>query len=336
MEVQEADVPPGIGEGCVPGLLAAELAGNHVEIFGGSQIELAAADAVLHVGDGGVAACSMVLQIVVMLGQLHTGGTDMIEEVRQIGIGHLDLGMGCLIFPQNLQVPDGGTAAMVADAVEEGQFFNVGLGGFVQEVQSLLELFRVAEIEAVGIQNPVGGDGGAVGSNPVKELVGHFLFMLAGAQEDIAVHAARFQNLGHVAVMTEAVHVVANLGGDTQSFLEVSLGVQGLTGISFAGGQVAVGLYMPAAHHGKPAFLNPLLQFFKHFRGEFLNPLIDGSGGTDKPEFGEFLHPVQSGTDGGLSLGAAFLPAPLPDRVQMGIANQIEMILFLHDGSTFL
>ena len=99
VEVQEAAIPPGIGKGSILRLLAAKLAGDDVEVFGSGQVKFAAADAVLHVGNGGVATGGVVLQVIMVLRQLHTGSTDVVKEIRQVGIGHLDFGMSSLILP---------------------------------------------------------------------------------------------------------------------------------------------------------------------------------------------------------------------------------------------
>ena len=58
----------------------------------------------------------------------------------------------------------------------------------------------------------------------------------------------------------------------------------------------------------------------------------DGSmtPGTDELKIREFLQPVQSGADGGLGLRTAFLPAPLPNRIQVGIAHHIVSVFLFH------
>ena len=50
---------------------------------------------------------------------------------------------------------------------------------------------------------------------------------------------------------------------------------------------------------------------------------------ADEGKLREFLHPVQHRAQGRLGFAAAFLPAPHPNGVDMGIAHKIE-ILDLH------
>jgi hypothetical protein len=149
------------------------------------------------------------------------------------------------------------------------------------------------------------------------------------------VHTDSFQDLGQHQIVTEGVDIVANLGGDTQFLFEIPLRIQSLSGETFTGGIVAVWLDMHAADDNKAAFGYALFNFLEHFGCEFLYPLEDGSGGTDKNEIGEFLHPVQGGSDGCFGFGTAFLPAPLPNGIQVGIAYHVKRGFLFHKRFSF-
>ena len=158
---------------------------------------------------------------------------------------------------------------------------------------------------------------------------------MTGTHHDVAVHAGFFQDLRKHIVVAEAVHIVADLCGHAERFLEVTLGIQGLTCERFAGGKVAVGLNVPAADNDEASFLHTLLHFLKHIGSEFFHPLINGGGGTDEPEFRELVHTVECGTDGCLCFRTAFLPAPLPYGVEVRIADEVILGFLFHIKCSF-
>ena len=135
--------------------------------------------------------------------------------------------------------------------------------------------------------------------------------------------------------MAEGIHVVPHRGGDAALLLIILLGVQALPGEALPGGKVAVRLDVPAVDRDEAALFDPGLYLLEHLRRKLLDPLVNGYRGADEFEVRELLHPVQGRADGGLGLGAALLPVPEPHRVQMGVADHIN-VFHLGHGKTSL
>ena len=336
MEMKEADIAPSVRKFFGRVLLAAECTCENGVRFCRSQLMLRAADAVLDRRNGRITAGSMVLQIVVMFGNRCTACTDGIKEIGEVREGHLDFGMCLLVRFDQFDVTDGRTAAVVADTVEQRKLVKIGLRFAVQKIDAVVKILGRIETCAVRVENTVSQNGRTVGCDPVKHIGIHRLFGGRRTHEDVAVHAALFEDLRQICVMTEGVNVIADLGSHAELFLEVTLCVEALTCKAFTGGQVAVGLNVPAADNDKTTFCNTRLDFLEHFLVKFFNPAVYGCGRADKLEVREFLHTVQCGTDGCLCFRRTFLPSPLPDRIQMGIAHGKNFGFVFHEGSPFL
>ena len=80
----------------------------------------------------------MVLKVVAVLGKLDSSFAEIIEEVGDIGVYHLNFGVKLSVFFDNGKTHLGGTAAVVADSVEEENFFDIALGGIADEFNSFV------------------------------------------------------------------------------------------------------------------------------------------------------------------------------------------------------
>jgi hypothetical protein len=73
-------------------------------------------------------------------------------------------------------------------------------------------------------------------------------------------------------------------------------------------------------------FLYLLLYLLKQYGIVLFYPIVQQGFVVAEHKAGIFLYDFHRGAEGGNGLGAAFLPAPEPDRVQMGIADQMNML----------
>ena len=323
VEMAEADLAPCIGKALGGIFLAAECACQHGVALRCHKGAFAAANACLDGADGGIAAGRMMLQVIVQLGQGRARGADIVKEIGKVRVDQLLFGVRGGVVAQHLQMANGRTTTVVADTVEQRQRVDGVLVLALQVVKSCLQLLLILKAEAVGVQNAVDQHAGAVGSDPVEGVALQLLFVGCGAHEDIIFHAALLENERQRSAVTEAVDVIADLGGHTQRVVEVALRVKRLTSKAFAGGEIAVGLHVPAADDDKATLADARTDLLEHIGRELLDPAVHGGGGADEAEFGELFHTIKRGADGCLCLGTSLLPTPLPNGVEMGVAHQI-------------
>ena len=221
----------------------------------------------------------------------------------------------------------GRAAAVISNAVERHH------GVFRCHFLHPSKAVEGAHVDVVSDRDPVGGNRCTVGTFPVEQTVGHIgLFVGTGSHENVRLHAAVFQNHGNGAVVTEGVHVVADFCGSAQIVPEKPLGNQTVAGKGFAGGNVAVGLNVPAAGDAPSAFRDSLTDFLKHIRITVADPFVIGGAGGGELEIREFLHPVKSGAEGRLYFRVSFMPLPEPYRVKMGISDEMYFHIVLLVG----
>ena len=133
--------------------------------------------------------------------------------------------------------------------------------------------------------------------------------------------------------MTEGVKIDGRLWRHAKFFPEIFLTGTDLADEGLAGRHVAVRLQVPAPHDvpfsGLHQFLNPL----KQRQIVLLNPLIEQSLVVIENKTVVILAEICRRMEGGEGRGNALLHVPEPDRVQMGVADEIEC-LFLHIGTS--
>jgi hypothetical protein len=122
--------------------------------------------------------------------------------------------------------------------------------------------------------------------------------------------------------MAEGIEVDRRARFNTEFLEEISLAHQGLADEGFASRQVAVRLYVPAAHDVPPALLHQSLDTAEQGGLVLLHPLVKNRLVVTKDELLELLTEPGGRAEGGERLSQAFLPHPQPDRVEVRIADQ--------------
>ncbi len=294
----------------------------------------------LHAAVGGIAADGVALQVSSHCLQLSFFLPELLEIPVRRGKHHIRV---LCAKPLQLQhaVP-GRAAAVVAHAVKAHK-------GRVQLLQPLADLqhlgllivharvFRVLlrpeVVVSIAEHQPQGGDFAAVGRFPDKQRGQLGVFLGAGPLKDVALYARPGKQLGQHAVVAKGIHVVAHLGNDPELFQEIPLRIQQVPGKSFSRGHVAVRLDPHAPRDGPAPLLYPGADLFKQGGLVFFHPLIIGRAGRGKNVVVRFFHSVQSRLKGGLDLRVALRPLPQPDRVDVGVAQQMNPFWLFHDTS---
>ena len=113
----------------------------------------------------------------------------------------------------------------------------------------------------------------------------------------------------------------------TPNFIVIKLAVKSVPCEALSRGHVAVGLNPPAVDWYPAALFNPLLDFFKHIRGNFFYPFVAAGGGAGKYKIRIFVQSVKGRAESLQNLAAAYLPLPKPCGVKMGIAYKMDCTL---------
>src|SRR6266498_5624051 len=136
--------------------------------------------------------------------------------------------------------------------------------------------------------------------------------------------------------MPEAIDIIANRGAHAELGIEVALAVQYLPHERLAARQITIGLNPPAADNLPAAFGHAILDFAKHRRVVKLDPLVARRRAGGKYKIATLAHKIEHGAKCRLDGLKTFLPAPKPDRVKMGIADDMQGDVFHSVVTAFL
>ncbi len=212
-------------------------------------------------------------------------------------------------------------AAVVAHPVEEHQ----RLAGVVQfGRQDFHVVLQVAAPRGVRIGDAESQHAAAVVGLPPENPPGQLFFVRRGAHEHIIRHAALLEDLRQHAVVAETVHAVTHRAGQPKFLFEIALAVQPLAHERLARRDIAVRLDPPAAGQLPAPFGHPPAYLGEHGRVGLLDPLVKGRLAGGEHEIGVLVHAVERRAEGGVRLVVAVLPLPQPDRVDVGVADQVK------------
>ena len=123
--------------------------------------------------------------------------------------------------------------------------------------------------------------------------------------------------------MPEGVEVHGGPGCDPKLFGKIAPPQQYLAHERLTARHIAIGLEIPAAHNMPFAFFDQLLNPFEQGRFEFLDPLVEDYFVVVKNKTLILLAQFGGYPESRNRFGSAFLPLPKPNRVDMGVTNQV-------------
>ena len=163
----------------------------------------------------------------------------------------------------------------------------------------------------------------AILANP-PEIPGQLHHIGVGTAANIAVIPAFFQNLNQTHRMTEAVKIDSSSRSCIKFFCKVFSTQPNLPHKGFPGGHIAVRLKIPATHNVPLSGFYLFLNAGKQLRVVFLNKFIENRFIMVKDKI-KFLTEQFRLMEGGNCLTIAFLPIPHPNRIQMRVADQMNL-----------
>ena len=91
--------------------------------------------------------------------------------------------------------------------------------------------------------------------------------MITGPHEDIIIHTGLAQDLGDHGVVAEGVHIIANLGGGSELFGKIPLGIKTVADKALTAGVVAIRLDEPTAGQDYRHYTD-IMQFLRSLNRE--------------------------------------------------------------------
>jgi hypothetical protein len=126
----------------------------------------------------------------------------------------------------------------------------------------------------------------------------------------------------------ERVKVHGSPGFHAKFLFKVRFTNENLPDKRFTAGHVAIGLKIPAAQNMPFLLFHQLLDPGKELRLKHLDPFIQDSFIMVEHEFIEFLRKLSGGPKSRESFSGALFPLPQPDRVKMGITDEMQSLGF--------
>ena len=123
--------------------------------------------------------------------------------------------------------------------------------------------------------------------------------------------------------MPEGVEVHGGPGRNPELLGKIAPALQYLAHERLPAWHVAIGLEIPAAHDMPFALFDQVLNSFEQGRFEFLDPLVQNYFVVVENKTLILLAQFGGDPEGRNRFGGTFLPLPEPNRVDMGITNQV-------------
>jgi hypothetical protein len=172
--------------------------------------------------------------------------------------------------------------------------------------------------------DPVGRDRRAVDAAPAVEVGGKREFVGLGPHVDVHLVAGAAQDLGQPAAVAERVEIVGDAGSGAEPLAEIPPPLGDRPDERLGARQVDVGLDEPAARDGPAAGPDVAEDRVEQSRVELFNPLVENGLVVAEDEVPVLVEDVDGVAEGRHRLGRPFFPPPLPDRVQVGVADEVD------------
>src|SRR5512137_1525994 len=209
---------------------------------------------------------------------------------------------------------------MVADAPEVDDKVAAG----IVRKPRLEPLALLAADRAVVRRGPVGQDLRAVVADPDEFVAGERALAVAGPAAEIGAVAALGQDLDETPRVPEGIEVDGGPRLDAELPGEVAPAEEDLADERFAARHVAVGLDVPAAHDVPLLLADELADPAEERRLVLHDPAVEHGLVVTKDEALARLAELGGLTERGQRFAGAFLPFPEPDRVEMGVRNEVD------------
>ncbi len=163
----------------------------------------------------------------------------------------------------------------------------------------------------------------AVIALPDEIVPGH---KIVGAHKEIGVKAAFFKYLNQTACVSEGVDIDGGFRCDTEFFLKIAHTDLNLADKGLAGGHIAVGLYVPAAHNAPFSAAHQRAYPLKQRRVVRFDPFIQHRFVVIEHKAIVLFAKIRRNAEGRERLGDALAAPPLPYRVDVRVAQKIYLI----------
>ena len=132
--------------------------------------------------------------------------------------------------------------------------------------------------------------------------------------------------------MSESIKVDGCSCSNPEIFFKILTSQKYLPDKGLSRGHIAVRLQVPATNDMPSACCHMLFYPFKKLRLVFLNPLVQNNLVMIKYKPVKFVTKIGGRPEGGYRRGSSFLPFPLPHRINVSVAYQMNFFhdLFLH------
>ena len=290
--------------------------------FGPGQQILAAMQLALDPIHRAVAADGVMLQLAPDHRQLHPGGADLFEIGQRVAEAQFHLGAIAQIPTQKFDLAAGRTAAVVADSQEAHHPAQPGVGGRQRQIERAAQRL----LRAVGVvsgHQPEDGHLVAGGRLPAKGVAGELLFVGAGTLHDVVLDSGLAVEVRQRGGVAEAVDVVPD--PDLHPELLPEIARPECVVMTEGGGarQIAVGLDVPVADHLPAPGLDVTADPLEERRIERLHDFVEPDFAAGQHQLGVILQQPTGGAGGTQHLVDPLLPVPQPDRIEMGVQNQM-------------
>ena len=193
--------------------------------------------------------------------------------------------------------------------------------------------FRHSHRGIVAVYRPDGFYFASVKPYPKETVFRQGFFARIRATANVSLLPALFQNLNKPARMPEGIEIYRNFRHDAELFLKIFVPLSYLSYEAFPRRHIAIGLKIPTAHNSPfPAFYEAFYSF-KQLRGILFHVFINRHFIVTEYVI-ELLRKVCRRFKGRQSCADAFLPLPLPDRIDMRVTYQM-YFLFSHSFCLF-
>jgi hypothetical protein len=128
--------------------------------------------------------------------------------------------------------------------------------------------------------------------------------------------------------MSERIEIAGDYRLHVEVFGKESSALSNVPDQGFGRGKVDIGLKVPTSADKPAAILDQLLDIFEKRGIIFLDPAIEKRFVMVENEAVVFTEQLDSAAKGGQRFRASLFPPPLPDRIEMGVTDQMNTGLF--------
>ncbi len=214
-----------------------------------------------------------------------------------------------------------GAAAVVADAPEDRHVAAEPERHLGARLEALLQVVVLGVVEAHGDPEPENRR--AAGALPPVEVGGQRELGLLRPHVNVHGISRGREDLRQAGAVSEGIEVVGDDGRDAERLPEEAPALGNLADDRLGARQVDVGLNVPAAGDVPASGADEPADLLEERRVELADPAIENRLVVVEDELGVRVEELDRGSEGGERLGAPFLPAPLPDGVEVGVCDQV-------------